>query len=231
MQEFRWNLLLIVALVGALAPMARAQFPTDTRVNTNVQQNDSRVNTQVNTQVITQVGGLQYSRDVAYNANGTIRYGTQVGMLPSEIRYATERSGATPSELRARRNALGPGLPDPRGYIPGPTPLQQLMRTPTVELYNPANTPGPPPALAPNAPPLPQQTQVPAPSSPPNPNPPPAGAGGPIVPGPANYPQLVEAQTQSVAIYHYHTKAVPAESQTMDLPPNVGTIRYHDPGK
>jgi hypothetical protein len=92
-----------------------------------------RVNPQVG-RVSNRVGGELYGN------TGSVRYAAyQTTVLPSEARYATWRSGALPSEVRMQAAAVGPLAPSGAiAYVPGPSPVQQAMKTPQPQLYNPA---------------------------------------------------------------------------------------------
>jgi hypothetical protein len=91
---------------------------------------------QVNTQVNNRVNPELYGG----NTGGSVRYMMpQSQLLPSEARYATWRSGALPSEVRMNALAQGPLAPSGSvAYVPGPSALQQAMKLPQPQLYNPA---------------------------------------------------------------------------------------------
>ena len=104
------------AIALALAALALAQY----RVNTQV---SNRVNPEL-------YGG---------GARGSMRYASNTTLLPSEARYATWKSGALPSEVRMNYLATGPLAPTGSiAYVPGPSPVQQAMKLPQPQLYNPA---------------------------------------------------------------------------------------------
>jgi hypothetical protein len=90
-----------------------------------------RVNTQANNRVNPELYGG--------GAKGSMRYSANTTLLPSEARYATWKSGALPSEVRMNYLATGPLAPSGSiAYIPGPSPVQQAMKLPQPQLYNPA---------------------------------------------------------------------------------------------
>ncbi len=104
---------------------------------------------QVNTQLNNQVNGPPES---------TRNYGPQqFELLPSERRFAFERSGMLPSEYRMNLESIGPLAP--QGSVEAIEPqslLQQELRLPPPVLYNPyyvkplpanANAPVAPPPL------------------------------------------------------------------------------------
>jgi hypothetical protein len=111
--------LVILAAAAFVTPVAAtAQYPVDNRVG----------------QVDNRVGGELYGAD----SNGRYVVPNQFQLLPSEERNAIWRSGMLPSEYRLNRTAYGP-LP-PQGvlnYVTRRSPLQQAMRTPDPQLYNP----------------------------------------------------------------------------------------------
>lgn len=73
------------------------------------------------------------------NRDKPVRYPTQTGYLPSEILIATQRSGATPSELRTQADAVGPlSSNGPADYIPGLSPLQRAVGATPPVLFGPA---------------------------------------------------------------------------------------------
>jgi hypothetical protein len=102
------------------------------------------------TPVNNQVGGELYGNDKASNAP---LYGPQILPLPSETRFAIERSGVLPSELLINSQLAGP-LPQygAMSYIPFESPLQAAMKAPPPALWGPAYGPQQP---APSAPPSP----------------------------------------------------------------------------
>lgn len=73
------------------------------------------------------------------NRDKPVRYPTQTGTLPSENLIAIQRSGATPSELRAQADRVGPLSPGGASdYIPALSPLQQAVGATPPVLYGPA---------------------------------------------------------------------------------------------
>jgi hypothetical protein len=131
-------------IVLGVAGVARGQYPASNQVG-QIGQVDTRVN------------GELYG-----NMGNPDRYAVpqQMRLLPSEERYALWRSGALPSDIQMNRAAYGP-LP-PQGlinYIPRRSPLQEAMRMPAPQLYNPAYDP----AMAGGRRPDQQQQQLPPP--------------------------------------------------------------------
>jgi hypothetical protein len=108
----------IVLVVGLVtAALALAQYQVNTQVN-------NRMNPEL-------YGG---------GTGGSMRYAMpQTTVLPSEARYATWRSGALPSEIRMNYLQSGPLTPNGAiSYIPQQSSVQQAMRLPAPQLYNPA---------------------------------------------------------------------------------------------
>jgi hypothetical protein len=124
MKGAEWNMTRLRGqfLVGSLALLAGAWAVAQWQVNNRVGQVNNRV------------GGELYGN------MGSVRYAPyQTTVLPSEARYATWRSGALPSEVAMQARAVGPLAPNGAiAYVPGPSPLQQAMKTPQPQLYNPA---------------------------------------------------------------------------------------------
>ena len=88
---------------------------------------------------------------------GGVYYPHQVLLLPSEVRYAIERSGALPSEIRMQAEQVGPLAPWGFGsYIPFESALQRAVRARPPILFGPAYGPRPP---------LPQPPPGPVPSA------------------------------------------------------------------
>jgi hypothetical protein len=107
---------LIVALI---AVPAMAQYPASNQVG----------------QVDKRVGGELYGN----NSNGLTLRPYQVRLLPSEERFAIERSGMLPSELELNRSAVGPLSPNGvLDYITPRSSLERAMHDPEPQLYNPA---------------------------------------------------------------------------------------------
>ncbi len=145
---FRSTLILSAALL-ATAAMADPPANAPSNKQPSNQPNGGR-------QMANRVGGELYG-----NNGGTAPnyYPHQVLLLPSEERYAIERSGALPSEIRAEANAIGPLAPFGRGtYIPGQSALQRAVHARSPVLYGPAYGPQPQvPDNGPRAPaPLPE---------------------------------------------------------------------------
>ena len=89
---------------------------------------------QVNRQVNNRVNPELYGG----GTRGSMRYSNS-SLLPSESRYATWKSGALPSEVTMNARAIGPLAPSGSvAYVPGPSPVQQAMKLPQPQLYNPA---------------------------------------------------------------------------------------------
>jgi hypothetical protein len=73
------------------------------------------------------------------NRDKPVRYPAQTGYLPSETLIATQRSGATPSELRTQADAAGPlSTNGPADYIPVLSPLQRAVGASQPTLFGPA---------------------------------------------------------------------------------------------
>jgi hypothetical protein len=73
------------------------------------------------------------------NREKPVRYPPQTEYLPSEILLATQRSGATPSEIRTQADAIGPLSPNGRAdFIPLLSPLQRAMGVTPPVLFGPA---------------------------------------------------------------------------------------------
>jgi hypothetical protein len=106
-----------VAVMVALGVLCVAQYQVNTQLN-------NRVNPEL-------YGG---------GTGGSMRYAMpQSQLLPSEARNATWRSGALPSDIRMNQLSVGPLAPSGSiAYVPGPSPLQQAMKLPQPQLYNPA---------------------------------------------------------------------------------------------
>lgn len=113
------HLALAVATILAPATIARAQAPVDNRVG----------------QVDNRVGGELYG-----GMNAPARYPVgQYRVLPSEERFAIQRSGMLPSEYQMNRSAVGPLAPEGRlNYVTPQSPLQRAMGLPQPTLINPA---------------------------------------------------------------------------------------------
>jgi hypothetical protein len=80
-------------------------------------------------------------------------YPHQVLLLPSEIQYAIERSGALPSEIRVQADQVGPRAPYGVGsYIPAESALQRAVRAKPPILFGPAYGPQPQPPTPPPGP-------------------------------------------------------------------------------
>jgi hypothetical protein len=91
------------------------------------------------TAVNTQVGQELYGNNTPSNPP---LYGPQILPLPSETRFAIERSGILPSELLINSQIAGP-LPQygALSYIPFESPLQAAMKAPPPALWGPAYGP------------------------------------------------------------------------------------------
>ena len=73
------------------------------------------------------------------NRDKPVLYPAQSEPLPSEILIATQRSGATPSELRTRADALGPLTPNGRAdYIPPLSPYELATGLTPPVIFGPA---------------------------------------------------------------------------------------------
>lgn len=109
-------------------------------------------NVQVNPQLAPADTAAHNYRPNDYSVGESIYYRRppyQTMLLPSEALIAAQRSGAMPSELLIQAQRAGPLNPDGTiAYIPGQTTLQQLMRLPPPQLYNPAYHLSPPLAQA-----------------------------------------------------------------------------------
>lgn len=99
-------------------------------------------NNQVNPQLAPASTKAKNYRPNDYSVGESIHYrrpAYQTAILPSEALIAAQRSGALPSELRMNAQQAGPLNPAGAvAYIPGQTTVQQLMRLPPPQLYNPA---------------------------------------------------------------------------------------------
>jgi hypothetical protein len=99
-------------------------------------------NMQVNPQLGPTSTQAQNDRPNDYSVGQSIHYrrpAYQTAILPSEALIAAQRSGALPSELRMNAQRAGPLNPyGAVAYIPGRTTVQQSMRLPAPQLYNPA---------------------------------------------------------------------------------------------
>lgn len=99
-------------------------------------------NNQVNPQLAPANTQARNYRPNDYSVGESIHYRRppyQTAILPSEARMAAQRSGALPSELRMNAQQAGPLNPAGAvAYIPGQSTIQQLMRLPPPQLYNPA---------------------------------------------------------------------------------------------
>jgi hypothetical protein len=110
---------LLLAATSLLAVSAIGQGQVDTQVGP----------------VDNRVGGELYG----HNDSPARPRGYQTRLLPSEERFARWRSGALPSEIEMNRAAIGPLTPNGEiDYIPRRSPLQQAMKLPEPQLYNPA---------------------------------------------------------------------------------------------
>jgi len=106
----------------AMSFPALAQYPAGNQTGSN----------QVG-EVDTRVGRELYGNTI----NFTLRP-YQVRLLPSEERNAIVRSGMLPSELSLNRASVGPLSPNGiLDYVTPRSPLQQAMKLPTPQLYNP----------------------------------------------------------------------------------------------
>jgi hypothetical protein len=100
--------------------------------------------------VDTRVGRELYGNNESSSA---FYYPRQVLLLPSEIRYAIERSGALPSEIRVQADQVGPLAPYGVGsYIPAQSALQRAVRAKPPILFGPAYGPQPQPPAPPTGP-------------------------------------------------------------------------------
>jgi hypothetical protein len=73
------------------------------------------------------------------NREKPVLYPPQTEYLPSEILFATQRSGATPSEIRTQADRIGPLSPNGAAdYIPLLSPLQRAMGATPPVLFGPA---------------------------------------------------------------------------------------------
>ena len=120
------SLAVFAFMAPATAAVAIAQLQVDNRVNP---------------QLYPAGTSAQNYRPNDYSVGESIYYRTprQIGLLPSEVRMAEQRSGALPSELLIARQQAGPLNPyGALAYIPNQSPVQQLMRLPPPQLYNPA---------------------------------------------------------------------------------------------
>jgi hypothetical protein len=119
---------------------------------------------QVDPRVIQPVGGgapvdTRVGRELYGNndSSGLFHYTHQVLLLPSEVRYAIERSGAMPSEIRFRADQVGPLAPYGIGsYIPAESEFQRAVHAKPPILFGPAygpqpQAPAPPPGPVPSA--------------------------------------------------------------------------------
>jgi hypothetical protein len=116
-------------------------------------------------QIDQRVGAEMYGN----NYSSSVRYPKQTLLLPSEERFAIERSGALPSELKANANAMGPLAPNGvASYVPEQSEFQKAVKAKPPILFGPqwASQPD-----APSGPPGPTPIQEPAP--PPRPETPP----------------------------------------------------------
>jgi hypothetical protein len=110
--------LVLATISAALAVPALAQERTDPRIG----------------QVNTRVGGELYG----HNSDSFNLQPYQTRVLPSEERFAIERSGVLPSELQMSRTAAGPLTPNGiLDYLPRQSPLQRAMGLPEPQLFNP----------------------------------------------------------------------------------------------
>lgn len=110
---------LALAIAAAIALPAIAQQRSENRVG----------------QVNNRVGGELYG----HNSDSFTLQPYQVRLLPSEERFAFERSGVLPSELQMARSAAGPLTPNGvLDYLPRQSPLQRALGLPEPQLYNPA---------------------------------------------------------------------------------------------
>src|SRR5947209_16336701 len=115
---------------------------------------------QVDPQVAQPVGGgapidTRVGKELYGNneSSSTVLYPRQVLLLPSEIRYAIQRSGALPSEIRTLADRIGPLAPYGRGsYIPSESALQIAARAQPPLLFGPAYGPRPQPPAPPPGP-------------------------------------------------------------------------------
>jgi hypothetical protein len=104
--------------------------------------------------VDTRVGRELYGND---ESSGLFHYTHQVLLLPSEVRYAIERSGAMPSEIRFMADQVGPLAPYGIGsYIPAQSEFQRAVHARPPILFGPAygpqpQTSAPPPGPVPSA--------------------------------------------------------------------------------
>lgn len=73
------------------------------------------------------------------NRDKTPRYSPQTEYLPSEILIATQRSGATPSELRTQADRVGPLSPNGSAdYVPLISPMQRIYGSSPGNVFGPA---------------------------------------------------------------------------------------------
>lgn len=73
------------------------------------------------------------------NREKPVHYPPQIEYLPSEILFATQRSGATPSEIRTQADRIGPLSPNGAAdYIPVLSPLQRATHVTPPALFGPA---------------------------------------------------------------------------------------------
>ncbi|HEY7089375.1 MAG TPA: hypothetical protein VH518_14860 [Tepidisphaeraceae bacterium] len=110
---------------------------------------------QVNNQVYR--GGAANTGSMRYGlqAQNTMPIQSAYTMLPSQVRYATWKSGALPSEVRMQANAIGPLAPSGSiAYIPPKPSYQMPKAAPTQGNFvdTRVNMGGPPVAVAGAAP-------------------------------------------------------------------------------
>jgi hypothetical protein len=86
-----------------------------------------------------QVNGELYGNNAPVNLP---RYGPQSEPLPSETRFAIERSGVLPSELRMAAEAYGPLAPNGvASYLPTQSAIQEALRSRPLNVWGPAYGP------------------------------------------------------------------------------------------
>src|SRR5580700_11318275 len=97
MIRYQTRAALLALAASSVAVMGQYQFQN---------QIDTRVNTSSRAPLDRQIPNELYGNG---GGNGSIRYaGSQRSVLPSELRYTAISSGATPSEIKAQANAVGP---------------------------------------------------------------------------------------------------------------------------
>lgn len=202
---------------GSLAIAAAASLFLATRSFAQAQ-----VNPQVNygspdARLVPLIGQELYGNNNGLST-GRYVYSPQTSYLPSENRFAIERTGALPSELLLNRQAVGPLAPNGNAsYVPQQSTIQQINHVPAPQLYNPAYRNSAPNSAAPGGPAAAHSAPMPQ-----------------FAPGTLNYP--VRPSNASPNSYLVPPRRVPgtmpsdrpaeAPSTMVQLPFNEGTIRY-----